>query len=65
LLKLYGYKDYELKIKENNTIIFMVGYYKHITKNDLIRLQVNSNSKIIEHSFYDEDCGYKFWYELI
>ena len=65
LLNLYGYKDYEFKTKNDGTITFMIGYYKHISNNDLIRIQVNSDSKINEHSFYDEDCGDKFWYELI
>jgi len=65
LLNLYGYKDYEFKTKNDGAITFMIGYYKHISNNDLIRIQVNSDSKINEHSFYDEDCGDKFWYELI
>ena len=65
LLNLYGYKKYEFKTKKDGTIVFMIGYYKHISKNDLLRLQVHSNTKIKEHSFYDDDCGYKCWYEII
>ena len=71
LLRLYGYVDYEFKNeplsiseRSNGNAAFMIGYYKHISKNDLLRIQVNSNSKIKEHSFYDDDCGYKFWYEV-
>ena len=64
LLKLYGYKDYEFELRSNGTFSLMIGYYKSISENDLIKIQVNSNSKLIQHSFYDDDCGYKFWYEL-
>jgi len=64
LLNLYGYKDHKFKIK-NNKITFMIGYYKHISTTDLVRLQVNSKSKIVQHSFFDDDCGDKFWYEII
>lgn len=64
LLRLYGYTNYEFQTRSNGNIGLMIGYYKHISKNDLLRIQVNSNSKIKEHSFYDDDCGYKFWYEV-
>ena len=64
LLRLYGYMDYEFQTRSNGTFSLMIGYYKSISENDLIRIQVNSNSKLIQHSFYDDDCGYKFWYEL-
>ena len=64
LLRLYGYTNYEFQTRSNGNTAFMIGYYKHISKNDLLRLQVHSNTKIKEHSFYDDDCGYKFWYEV-
>jgi len=64
LLNLYGYKDYEFQTRSNGNTGIMIGYYKNISKDDLIRIQVNSDSKILEHSFYDEDCGHKCWYEI-
>tara|TARA_R100001082_G_C4301662_1_gene132700 strand:+ start:151 stop:693 length:543 start_codon:yes stop_codon:yes gene_type:complete len=64
LLRLYGYTNYEFQTRSNGNFGIMIGYYKNIAQKDLVKLQLNSNSKIYQHAFYDDDCGYKFWYEV-
>lgn len=65
LLKIYGYSDVVFKYSISNESRYIrVGYWKLISKEDLEQIHINSNLQIEEISVYDDDCGYKYWYNI-
>ena len=65
LLKIYGYSDVVFKYSISNESRYIrVGYWKRISKEDLAQTHINSNLYLEEISIFDDDCGYKYWYNI-
>tara|TARA_R110000803_G_scaffold40778_3_gene87797 strand:+ start:3746 stop:4237 length:492 start_codon:yes stop_codon:yes gene_type:complete len=65
LLKIYGYESvvFKYSISQESRYI-RIGYWKRISKEDLAQTHINSNLYLEEISIYDDDCGYKYWYNI-
>ena len=64
LLGVYNYDNHTITQNSKNETTLRVGYWERIPKNDLVRLQVNSQLLLTPNSYYEEDCGDKFWYVI-
>jgi len=65
LLKIYGYENVVFKYsigKESRYI--RIEYWKAISKEDLAQIHIHSNLYLEEIKIYDDDCGYKYWYNI-
>ena len=65
LLKIYGYESVEFKysIKQESRYI-RIAYWKPISKEDLAQIHIHGNLILEEISIFDDDCGYKYWYNI-
>ena len=65
LLKIYGYENvvFKYSISQKSRYI-RIAYWKHISKEDLEQIDIHSNLQLEEISIYDDDCGYKYWYNI-
>ena len=65
LLKIYGYNDVVFKYSIGNESRYIrIGYWTPISKEDLEQIHINSNLRLEEVSIFDDDCGYKYWYNI-
>ena len=65
LLKLYGYNNVVFKYSIGRESRYIrIGYWKSISKEDLKQIHIHSNLQLEEISIFDDDCGYKYWYEI-
>jgi len=65
LLKVYGYPYVVFKNSIDNEYRYIrIAYWKPISKEDLAKTHVYSNLQLEEVRFYDDDCGYKYWYNI-
>ena len=65
LLKIYGYESvvFKYSISQESRYI-RIGYWKHISKEDLAQIHIHGNLQLEEIMIYDDDCGYKYWYNI-
>ena len=65
LLKVYGYENVVFKnsIDKKHRYI-RIAYWKPISKEDLAQIHIHSNLHLEEIMIYDDDCGYKYWYNI-
>ena len=65
LLKVYGYENVVFKnsIDKKHRYI-RIAYWKPISKEDLAQIHIHSNLQLEEIMIYDDDCGYKYWYNI-
>ena len=65
LLKVYGYESVVFKnsIDKKHRYI-RIAYWKPISKEDLAQIHIHSNLHLEEIMIYDDDCGYKYWYNI-
>ena len=65
LLKIYGYESvvFKYSISQESRYI-RIGYWKHISKEDLEQIHIHSNLQLEEIRIYDDDCGWKYWYNI-
>jgi len=65
LLKIYGYDNvvFKYSISQDSRYI-RIAYWKPISKEDLEQIHIHGNLQLEEISIYDDDCGYKYWYNI-
>ena len=65
LLKIYGYDNvvFKYSISQESRYI-RIAYWKPISKEDLEQIHIHGNLQLEEISIYDDDCGYKYWYNI-
>ena len=65
LLKIYGYENvvFKYSISQESRYI-RIAYWKPISKEDLEQIHIHGNLQLEEISIYDDDCGYKYWYNI-
>lgn len=65
LLKLYGYENvvFKYSIGQDSRYI-RVAYWIPISKEDLAQIHIHCNLQLEEIRIYDDDCGYKYWYNI-
>jgi len=65
LLKIYGYESvvFKYSISQESRYI-RIAYWKPISKEDLAQIHIHSNLQLEEIMIYDDDCGYKYWYNI-
>tara|TARA_R110002110_G_scaffold132753_2_gene314665 strand:+ start:566 stop:1042 length:477 start_codon:yes stop_codon:yes gene_type:complete len=65
LLKVYGYESVEFKYSIGQESRYVrIAYWKPISYQDLEQIHIHSNLQLDEISIYDDDCGYKYWYNI-
>jgi len=65
LLKIYGYESVEFKNNIDNEYRYIrIAYWKPISYQDLEQIHTHSNLQLDEVRIYDDDCGYKYWYNI-
>jgi hypothetical protein len=65
LLKIYGYENVVFKYSIGRESRYIrVAYWKPISKEDLNQISIHSNLHLKEVSIFDDDCGYKYWYDI-
>ena len=65
LLKVYGYESVEFKYSIGQESRYVrIAYWKPISYQDLEQIHIHSNLQLEEISIYDDDCGYKYWYNI-
>ena len=65
LLKIYGYENVVFKYSIGRESRYIrVAYWKPIAKEDLNQISIHSNLHLKEVSIFDDDCGYKYWYDI-
>ena len=65
LLKLYGYENVVFKYSIGQDSRYVrVAYWIPISKEDLAQIHIHSNLHLEEIRIYDDDCGYKYWYNI-
>ena len=65
LLKIYGYESVEFKNSIDNECRYIrIAYWKPISYQDLEQIHTHSNLQLDEVKIYDDDCGYKYWYNI-
>ena len=65
LLKIYGYENVVFKYSIGRESKYIrVAYWKPIAKEDLNQISIHSNLHLKEVSIFDDDCGYKYWYDI-
>ena len=65
LLKIYGYESVEFKNSIDNECRYIrIAYWKPISYQDLEQIHTHSNLQLEEVRFYDDDCGYKYQYNI-
>ena len=67
LLVMKGYDKQEIQFKDTlgGQRQLKVGYWEPILSSDLDYIKTHSNIKLDEVSIWDDDCGRKYWYEII
>ena len=65
LLKIYGYESvvFKYSISQESRYI-RIAYWKPISYQDLEQIHTHSNLQLEEVRFYDDDCGYKYQYNI-
>ena len=65
LLKVYGYEsvDFKNSIGQESRYV-RIAYWKPISYQDLEQIHIHSNLQLDEIRIYDDDCGYKYWYNI-
>jgi len=65
LLKIYGYENivFKYSIGQDSRYI-RVAYWIPISKEDLEQIHIHSNLQLEEIRIYDDDCGWKYWYNI-
>ena len=65
LLKVYGYESVEFKNSIGQESRYVrIAYWKPISYQDLEQIHIHSNLQLDEIRIYDDDCGYKYWYNI-
>ena len=65
LLKVYGYESVEFKYSIGQESRYVrIAYWKPISYQDLEQIHTHSNLQLEEIRIYDDDCGYKYWYNI-
>ena len=65
LLKVYGYESVEFKYSIGQESRYVrIAYWKPISYQDLEQIHIHSNLQLEEIRIYDDDCGYKYWYNI-
>jgi len=65
LLKIYGYESVEFKNNIDNEYRYIrIAYWKPISYQDLEQIHTHSNLELEEVRIYDDDCGYKYQYNI-
>jgi len=66
LLKIYGYENVVFKYSIGRESRYIkIAYWKPIAKEDLNQIRIHSNLHLEEVSVFDDDCGYKYWYDIL
>ena len=67
LLIMKGYKKEDIQFKGSLDGVrqLRIGYWEPILLKDLDYIETHSNIKLDEVSVWDDDCGRKYWYEII
>ena len=66
LLRLYGYEHYKIiddNDKKGQRVLKLSGL-QQIHLDDLANIHKNCNLHLDSVRYWDEDCGYRYWYEL-
>ena len=65
LLKIYGYESVVFKNSiDQKSRYIRIAYWKPISYQDLEQIHTHSNLQLEEVRFYDDDCGYKYQYNI-
>ena len=65
LLKIYGYESVVFKNSIDHQLRYIrIAYWKPISYQDLEQIHTHSNLQLDEVKIYDDDCGYKYWYNI-
>jgi len=65
LLKIYGYENVVFKYSIGQESRYVrIAYWIPISKEDLAQIHIHSNLHLEEIRIYDDDCGYKYWYNI-
>jgi hypothetical protein len=66
LLNLYGYESAKIQQpdKKDSKPYVMYKHWQQIFPKDLENIRINSNIKLEEQSWYDDDQGYLFYYDI-
>jgi len=65
LLKIYGYESVEFKNNIDKEYRYIrIAYWKPISYQDLEQIHTHSNLELEEVRIYDDDCGYKYQYNI-
>ena len=65
LLKIYGYESVVFKNSiDQKSRYIRIAYWKPISYQDLEQIHTHSNLQLDEVRIYDDDCGYKYWYNI-
>tara|TARA_Y100001963_G_C6758432_1_gene438134 strand:+ start:104 stop:394 length:291 start_codon:yes stop_codon:yes gene_type:complete len=63
-MKGYNKDDIHFRTSLDDVRYLRIGYWDFIEKNDLDYIQIHSGAAIDEVSWYDDDCGWEFAYNL-
>jgi len=64
LLQMYGYDNFKIINGGKKDDYLKWKHWKQIFPGDLEKLQINSNIKLEEVSWHDDDQGYLFYYNI-
>ena len=65
LLKIYGYESVVFKNSiDQKSRYIRIAYWKPISYQDLEQIHTHSNLELEEVRIYDDDCGYKYQYNI-
>jgi len=64
LLNLYQYKQFIIKDGDEGNKRIKIGNFELINNDDIVKIHSNCNLRLKEVSFYDEDRGRLFWYDI-
>ena len=68
LLCMNGYQQWEIQYKNHmggDVRILRVGYWQFLDEDTICNVQENINVILKPTTFWDDDCGWKTWYNIL
>ena len=68
LLCMNGYQQREIEFKSHmgsDVRILRVGYWQFLDEDTICNVQENINVILKPTTFWDDDCGWKTWYNIL